>query len=199
MGQAKDVRSRPRKERSWLLRPRFTVSEPTFTRLCKNGLRLLGRRYNAVTFEEGRPDAFCARAVADTSSPAVPPLCEGGHRMVSHRRLVKGRQTKTGQSRAHGVARCRSCRGSHFTQANVYRVKEGAGRLARVWRSPPPPRREWGTKALLAPDTAPSEVLAAGDGARWGSEGDLSPRRRGWRSREAERAEQNVPFPLIFS
>lgn len=56
-----------------------------------------------------------AGAVADTSSPAVPPLCEGDHHTVSHRHPVEGRQARRGQPLAHGVAKCRGCRGSHFT------------------------------------------------------------------------------------
>lgn len=48
------------------------------------------------------------------------------------------------------------------------RVKKRARQLARGWRSPPPPRRERGTKTPLAPDTAPLEVLAAGEGGEMG-------------------------------
>ena len=41
------------------------LGEATFGRLCKAGVRFLGRRYEVDAFEEaGRPDAFCSRCSA---------------------------------------------------------------------------------------------------------------------------------------
>ena len=41
------------------------LGEAAFSRLCKGGVRLLGRRYEVDAFEEaGRPDALCGRAAS---------------------------------------------------------------------------------------------------------------------------------------
>ena len=37
------------------------LGDATFSRVCKSGVCLFGRRYEVETFEEARPDAFCNR------------------------------------------------------------------------------------------------------------------------------------------
>ena len=37
------------------------LGEVTFSRLCKSGAQLFGRRYEVDAYEEVRPDAFCSR------------------------------------------------------------------------------------------------------------------------------------------
>ena len=67
------------------------------------------------------------------------------------------------------------------------------------WRSPSLPRRVRGAVALPTPDDMPSEVMAAGRGARWRWKRSSSPRRRRWDELEAPtRGGQNVSFPLLF-
>ena len=37
------------------------LGDATFSRVCRSGIRISGRRYEVEAFEESRPDAFCNR------------------------------------------------------------------------------------------------------------------------------------------
>lgn len=68
------------------------LGEATFGRLCRAGVRLLGRRYEVDAFEEaGRPDAFCSQCsgwshIAPHCSAAAPrcALCARDHLTTDH-------------------------------------------------------------------------------------------------------------------
>ena len=74
------------------------LGEATFGRLCKAGVRLLGRRYKVDPFEVAwRPDAFCNRCcgwkhIAPHCSAAAPrcALCAKDHLTTDHRCPVEG-------------------------------------------------------------------------------------------------------------
>ena len=49
------------------------VGEEAFSRLCENGLRLLGGRCEIEVFEEARPDAMYGRCAGAVTSPLTAP------------------------------------------------------------------------------------------------------------------------------
>lgn len=125
-------------------------------------LRPLGRRYDVETSEEARPDALCGRCCAwghiEPCCTAATPrsLCESEHKTIDHKCPVKGRMVSKGQPCAHGVAKCRNCRGPHRSRKNLCPVRREARQAARGWGSPAPPGREQKAKAPPPPEGATS-------------------------------------------
>ena len=48
--------------------------------------------------------------------------------------------------------RCTNCGGPHGARADACTTKKTTHQLARGWRTPSPPRQEWGTKAPEFPE-----------------------------------------------
>ena len=96
------------------------LGEATFGRLCKGGVRLLGRRYEVDAFVEARrPDAFCSRCsgwkhIAPHCLAAGPrcALCAKDHLTTDHRCPVEGCRVGKGHPCPHGAAKCTSCGGA---------------------------------------------------------------------------------------
>ena len=160
------------------------LGEATFGRLCKAGVRFLGRRYEVDAFEEaGRPDAFCSRCsawkhIAPHCLAAAPKcaLCAGDHLTTDHRCPVERCKVGNGHPRPHGAAKCANCGEAHGAQADACAAKREARLSARGWWSPSPPRREKGAEAPQLP-------RGMERWARWGPKRGSNPARRVWRSR----------------
>lgn len=93
--------------------------EEVSNRLRKNGLRLLGSRFEVEAFEVG-PGAMCVAAAAGGATlqlDAPEMLVAHRERVVTHRLaqmphggVLKGK----GQTCAHAVAKCPNCLGQHI-------------------------------------------------------------------------------------
>ena len=124
------------------------LGEVTFSRLCKSGARLFGRRYEVDAYEEVRLDAFCSRCCGwghiapHCKAAARCVVCAGDHTTNDHRCPVEG--CRVGRSRPcpHGQTKCANCGGPHRARADACAAKKTALQLARGWKTPPPPRRE---------------------------------------------------------
>ena len=136
------------------------LGEATFGRLCKSGVRPLGRRYEVDAFEEAlRPDAFCSRCsgwkhIGPHCFAAGPrcALCAKDHLTTDHRCPVEGCRVGKGHPCPHGAAKCTNCGEAHGVRADACAAKREARLSARGWRwPPPPPRRERGAAAPEAP------------------------------------------------
>ena len=68
--------------------------------------------------------------------------CAEDHRTKDHRCPVEGCGVKKGHWCRHTVAKCASCKGPHFAQANACAKKKAARGEAKGWRSPSPRWRQ---------------------------------------------------------
>ena len=122
------------------------VEEETFKRPRKNGLRLLGRRYEIEAFEDARSDAMCGRCsgwdyiTTRCSRKTHCALCAGQHQTDQHECPPEGRLAGKGQTCTHDAAKRPNCRGQHVARVNVCPKRE-ARRAAEGWGPPPPPPR----------------------------------------------------------
>ena len=117
------------------------LSEATYGRLCKSGVRLLERRYEVDAFEEAlRPDAFCGRCsgwghITPHCLATTPPrcaLCAKDYLTTDRRCPVEGCRVGRGHQCPHGAAKCANCGGPHGAQADACVHKRGARQSARV-------------------------------------------------------------------
>lgn len=147
------------------------LGEATFGRLCRSGVRLIGRKHEIDAYQEARPDVCCGRCsawghIAPHCKATAPRcgICAKDHATDDHRCPVEGCRTGRGRPCPHGTARCANCQGPHGARADVCKAKREARQAARGWRSPSPPRRERGAKAPEAPVTAVPGAPAAEEG-----------------------------------
>ena len=108
-----------------------------FTRLCKRGVRLQGRRYRADANEEVRPGAYCPGCIATAPRCA---LCEESHTEAEHRGPVEGCRVGRGHLCPYRAAKCKNCGGPYLSQANACPEKRRVRQGSKGWRLPPPPR-----------------------------------------------------------
>ena len=143
----------------------------------KNGLRLLGRRYDV---EKDRPDAIyifvCVYATSLDGHCLWPLLRVRSHYspFLSRDSLLTARAnaapTSTddlwrgvckAKARGAPVTKCSNCRGQHVAQASACPKREEARQAANGWRSPPPPLCHRGSAtAPSPPDSPPPETTA---------------------------------------
>ena len=83
--------------------------------------------------------------------------------MRDHRCSVSGCKVRKGLPCPHMAARCPGCKGSHYAQANVCKVKREAQALARSWRPPPPACREKGAQAPDSKDETAEFPVMGGE------------------------------------
>ena len=137
------------------------LGDATFSRVCKSGVRLFGRRYEVEAFEEARPDAFCNRCsrwghVAPHCSAAPRcSICAEEHTTQDHRCPVEGCRAGRGRGCPHMTTRCANCRGPLGARVAACAAKKEARQLAWRWRSPPRQRKEKGADAPEAPEWRP--------------------------------------------
>ena len=93
------------------------LGDATFGRVCKAGVHLFGRRYEAEAFEEARPDAFYSRccrwghiAPHCSESPRCA-LCAEGHTTHDHQCSVEGCKAGRGHGCTHVTTQCANCKG----------------------------------------------------------------------------------------
>ena len=96
-------------------------------------------------------------------------LCRGPHR---ERPPVPRRGVQGGEGRScpHGQTKCANCGGPHGARADACAAKRTARQLARVWKTPPPPRRERKT---------PGAEATAAQGEGESGEADVEAREEG--------------------
>ena len=134
------------------------LGDATFSRVCRSGVHLFGRRYEAEAFEEARPDAFCSRccrwghiAPHCSESPRCA-ICAEDHTTHDHQCSVEGCRAGRGPGCMHVTTQCANCRGPHGARADACAAKREARQLAWGWKSPPHPRREKGAKTPETPE-----------------------------------------------
>ena len=88
------------------------LGEATFSRLCKSGIHLFGRRYEVEAYEEARPDAFCNRcsrwghiALHCSADPGCS-ICAEDHTTQDHRCSVEVCRAGRGRRCPHETTKC---------------------------------------------------------------------------------------------
>ena len=134
------------------------LGDATFSRVCKSGIRLLGRRHEVEAYEEARPDAFCNRCSRwghispHCSADPRCSICAEDHTTQDRRCFAEGCRVGRGRECPHETTKCANCKGPHGTRADACAAKEEARQLTWRWRSPPRPRREKRAAAPEAPE-----------------------------------------------
>ena len=134
------------------------LGDATFSRVCRSGIRLFGRRYEVEAFEESQPDAFCNRCsrwghIAPHCSEAPGcSICAEDHIAQDHRCSVEGCRAGRGRGCPHITTQCANCGGPHGVRADACAAKREARQLAWKWGSPSRQRKERGAAAPEAPE-----------------------------------------------
>ena len=145
------------------------LGEATFSRLCKSGIHLFGRRYEVEAYEEARPDAFCNRCsrwghiAPHCSADPRCSICAEDYTTQNHWCSVEGCRAGRGRGCPHETAKCANCKGPHWARAEACAAKKEARQLAWRWKSPPRPRREWAWRGT-APKRLEDETPVASEG-----------------------------------
>ena len=185
-----------------LERPSVVLAVAVEAAAARLGARLTDPRHEVEPFEEAQLGAFCSRCCAwGHTTPqclAATPrwaLCMEDHQTADHRRSVEGCRARWSHTSAHLVAKCRNCSGSQPSQASVCPVKKEARRVAKGWRPPSPPRREWAT---APPEKGTPESPGPGR-ARRRSRCSRGPRsKRGGGGVGPRRGEDLFPFSCVL-
>ena len=112
------------------------LGDATFSRVCKSGIRLFGRRYEIEAYEEARPDAFrnrCSRwghIAPHCSADLRCSVCAEDHTTQDRRCSVEGYRAGRGRGRPQETTKRANCKCPHGARADACAAKKEARQLA---------------------------------------------------------------------